>query len=109
MLNFKRYFAIIAISFVVFSCQNVRERFTPTPLEPYVSKLSVKINGEAIANATAITTSVMVGTDAAGNPTDVLIIKGTSLNSFLHNAKITVIVTSNHPCCVPSSQSSRIK
>ncbi len=63
MLNFKRYFAIIAISFVAFSCQNVRERFSPTPIEPYVSKLSVKINGEAIANATAITTAIVVGTN----------------------------------------------
>ncbi len=76
MLHFKRYFAIIAISFIAFSCQNVRERFTPTPLEPYVSKLSVKINGEAIANATTITSSVMVGTNAAGEATDVLVIKG---------------------------------
>ncbi len=76
MLNFKRYLAIIAISFVAFSCQNVRERFSPSPVEPYVSKLSVKINGEAIANATAVTTSMIVGTNAVGDTTNVLVIKG---------------------------------
>ncbi len=76
MPSFKRYFAIIIISFVAFSCQNVKERFVPTPLEPYVSKLMVKINGEPIIAATAVTASVVKGTDAAGEPTDVLVITG---------------------------------
>ena len=77
MLNFRRYFAIIAISFIAFSCDlKSKQRFVPTPPEPYVSKLFVKINGEAIVGATAITSEVVAGTNAAGEPTDVLVIKG---------------------------------
>ena len=78
MRNIKRYFAIIAISFIVLSCQNVRERVVPTPLEPYVNKMSIKINGEPIANATAVTaTSVSTpGVTGVSVATQIVTIKG---------------------------------
>ena len=78
MHNIKRYFAIIAITFTAFSCQKVKERFVPSPLEPYVNKMSIKINGEPVADATAVTatsvsTPAVTGVSVA---TQIVTIKG---------------------------------
>ena len=81
MLNFRRYFAIIAISaisFATFSCEKSKNKAVPAPIIPYPNKLAIKINGEPIANATAVTATSVFTPAVAGisDATQVVTIKG---------------------------------